>query len=124
MHGSMPIRDARVSAQPDIATVQGGTTDDQTDKSLANGWFAEAMRALGINAEMLHTLTSDEPEQIRSCYRYASGERMPPGWLVIKLICSEAGPQFMALIAANAKWWRELEAARDLCSKFTITRRT
>lgn len=111
MHGSMPLNGAKVIDRPDIKTVQIGTADDQSDKTLADGWFAEAMRSLGINAEMLHTLTSDEPEQLRSCYRYASGERMPPGWLIVKLIRSEAGPQFMALIAANADWWRSQQRA-------------
>jgi hypothetical protein len=111
MHGMFTSNGARVTAQPDIKTVQIGTVDDHSDKTLADGWFAEAMRSLGINAEMLHTLTSDEPEQLRSCYRYASGERMPPGWLIVKLIRSEAGPQFMALIAANANWWGEHQRA-------------
>lgn len=123
MHGTLTPIVKRVSVQPDSKTVHVGGSDDQTDKSLAVSWFAEALEKLSINAEMLHVLTSDEEEQRRSCYRYASGERMPPGWLVVKLICSEAGPQFMAFIAANAKWWCELEAARDLCQQFTVKRR-
>jgi hypothetical protein len=120
MHGMFPQNDAHVIVQPDIKTVQIGHSDDQLDNDLGSRWFADAMRALGINAEMLHVLTGAE---LRSCYRYVSDERKPPAYIVIKLITSEVGPQFMAYIAAAAPWWRELKAASDLTKQFKIERR-
>lgn len=108
MHGSIPNLGKQANVRAVSKTVHIGGTDDQTGKDLEGAWFSDAMRALGINAEMLSVLTDAE---LRTCYRYISNERKPPGWLVVKLICSEAGPQFLALLAANAEWWLEHQRA-------------
>jgi hypothetical protein len=78
------------------------------------------MRDLGINAEMLRVLTDAE---LRTCYRYVSNERKPPGYLIVLLLKSEVGQQFLARLIDDASWWRELQAARDLCAQFKIERK-
>lgn len=120
MHGTIASSVKRVTVQSDSKTVHIGSTDDQTDKDVDSGWFAEAMRDLSINAEMLRVLTDAE---LRTCYRYVSNERKPPGYLIVQLLRSEVGQQVLARLLGDAPWWQELQSARDLCAQFKIERK-
>lgn len=87
---------------------------DQTDSD-GNGWFVDVARPLlaGTDAGLsLHLLTGFEE---RTCYRYAAGDRKPPGWFIVSLLRSEQGATWLAAFMdkSEARWWvRHLKAER------------
>lgn len=123
MHGILPGKPGvaisragqSVSETPKAAATEPIT--DQTDSD-GNGWFvAMASALLGKDAGYhLHLITGFEE---RTCYRYAAGDRKPPGYFICALLRSEQGAQFLAAImdGSNAEWWRELERAKRIAAQ-------
>jgi hypothetical protein len=96
---------------PDIGTAGCGS------RFSASTFSALCDRLLGTDAgARLHEAT-DYPE--RSCYYYASGQRVPPVNFILKLFTDEFyGPLFFDALMSDcgAKWWREREQAREAVS--------
>lgn len=106
MHGTMP----------DIGRgrhVRSASVTDQTDSDDGNDWFVSLIRSLLPKDAgfALHIITGFEE---RTCYRYANGDRKPPGYLLRQLLRSEHGAQFLAALmdGSDAQWWRDLERER------------
>ncbi len=102
------------------ALVSRNRTVQATDH-LDSEWFPQICQALLPKDAgfALHVTTGlDE----RSCYRYAAGDRKPSADLVRALLRSDQGHVWLAAImdGSDAPWWRELQAARDLSSKYRI----
>jgi hypothetical protein len=105
-----PVSAASVSIVPDISPAASGT------RQFSATTFAELCdRLCGMDAgNRLHEATG---YPVRSCYYYASGERVPPVHFILKLFSDEFyGPLFFdALMKDNdANWWRERAEARDM----------
>lgn len=96
---------------------------DQT-VSETEQWFEEICRALlPKDAGLALHLTTGFEE--RTCYRYAAGDRKPPAYFLRALLRSEQGWTWLAAImdGSDAEWWRDIEAARDLCIKYQVRKR-
>lgn len=111
MRQEISIRVSHAIAVSDQAT-------DQTDSN----WFAPVCKALLPKDAgfALHVVTGVEE---RSCYRYAAGDRKPSGDFIRALLRSEQGATWLAAImdGSTAEWWRELQTARDLCSRYRVS---
>jgi hypothetical protein len=87
--------------------------DRLTDQTVSDdGWFVEIVRTLAPKDAgfVLHVLTGFEE---RTCYRYAAGDRKPPGYFVRALLRSEQGSTWLAALmdGCEAQWWRDLSRA-------------
>ena len=105
--------------------VSTGQLADQTVSDPEERWFADICDVLlpkdaGL---ALHTTTDFEE---RTCYRYAAGDRKPPGYFIRALLRSREGQVWLNAImdGSDAPWWRELQGAVDLCARYKIERRS
>jgi hypothetical protein len=97
------------------ANVQSGNEKRLTVQSDSENesWFSEiAKTILGKDAGFQLHLITGLPE--RSCYRYASGERSPPGYFLRILLHSEQGEPFLRAImgGCRASWWVDLNVKK------------
>jgi hypothetical protein len=92
----------------DIPTAGCGT------RFTATTFSAMCREVLGTDAGARLQEATGYPE--RSCYYYASGERVPPVHFILKLFMSVYGEQFfVALMEGNqAKWWQVRERHRRM----------
>ena len=95
---------------------------DGKDAVDSSDWFGIAARALyphkaGTNLFYLTGL-GDE----RLCQRYANGKHKPPAYFLRALLRSDQGFTWLSAVmdGSDVTWWRELQAARDLCSKYKV----
>ena len=101
------------SISPRLAqTVSPSEATDQTD-SEGDKWFCElARRLLPKDAGfVLHLETGFEE---RTCYRYVSGERKPPGYFIRELLRSPSGWQWLCglMEGSDAEWFEEIKRAK------------
>lgn len=82
--------------------------------SEGSDWFGEVARGLlGKDAGFALAKLTGRPEG--SCYKYCTEQeasrRMPPGFLVIEVLRSPQGGQWLAAFMAGsaAEWWLDLE---------------
>ena len=89
----------------------------QTGSEADNAWFSGPARAmLGSDPGLgLHILTGI-PE--RTAYRYASGERAPPAYLIRELLRGPHGEQWLSAImdGSNVQWWRDMQRAERIAA--------
>lgn len=109
--GAIKVPDQTDSHKPD--TVQMDSDDEQ--------WFAAVVRRL-LPKDAGFALHLETGFDERSCYRYASGERAIPSYMLRELLRGPNGWQWLCgtLDGCTAPWWIELQTARDFCSKFKI----
>ncbi len=104
-----------------LPAVQKRNLADQNTDHLDSDWFSQICHGLlPKDAGFCLHMTTGIDE--RSCYRYAAGERKPTGYLIYQLLRSERGHVWLKAImdGSDVQWWRELEAARDLSSRYRI----
>lgn len=113
MHGNIRAGAVAASNAPD-RTGSEITITDQTDSDGEN-WFSDLARGLlpKDSGFILHLQTGFEE---RTCYRYASGERKPPGYFIRELLRSDQGWQWLCglMEGSNAEWWTETKRARAI----------
>jgi hypothetical protein len=123
MHGTVIPNAKRVSVNPDTKTVSLGAAADTSDNDVGNAWFSDAMRDLGINAEMLVVLTRSDMDKLRTCYRYLTsmekGGTKPTGYFILMLLASEAGQQILDRLfeGRDVPWWREHQRALRIAAQ-------
>lgn len=90
-------------------------TADQSVSDDDEMWFAEICTQLvpkdaGL---ALRILTGFEE---RTCYRYAAGDRKPPGYFIRSLLRTDQGWTWLAAImdGSDAGWWIELQRTRRI----------
>ena len=116
MHGIIPARgadaicaSARLGSEK-TSTAQMGSEPD-------NAWFSGPARILlGSDPGLgLHVLTGT-PE--RTSYRYTSGERSVPGYIIRQLLRGPHGEQWLAALmdGCGAEWWLEIQRARRIAA--------
>ena len=107
MHGALPVAHAASNKRPDRLADQ--TVSDDED------WFTEiCAQLLPKDAGFaLHVLTDFEE---RTCYRYAAGDRKPPGYFIRALLRTDQGWTWLAAIMDDCKsdWWIELQRTRRI----------
>lgn len=118
MHGNIPVGVASTRKRADQSDSKSGRavdvapSTDQTDSDPSQ-FFARAARGLlGKDAGFaLHLATGFEE---RTCYRYASGERMPPAFLLRELLRSDAGEAWLnaTMDGCTAQWWLDSQRER------------
>jgi hypothetical protein len=89
----------------------GPPSTDQSDSDQSLFFARAAQGLLGKDAGLaLHLATGFEE---RTCYRYASGERMPPAFMLRVLLRSPNGEQWLNAImdSCDAPWWRAHQRA-------------
>lgn len=94
------------------------STDQHADQMVSDAddrWFVDVVQTLlpkdaGL---ALHLSTGFEE---RSCYRYASGDRKPPGYFIRSLLRTDDGWQWLSgfMEGSDAQWWLDLQLARDI----------
>ena len=94
-------------------------SDIAAKSSLKTGTgFSELCKStLGKSAgDQLHVITGYARS---TCYRYTSGESVPPIDFLAKLVASEIGPEFFAwfMEGCDAQWWTEMRHAADVGRK-------
>lgn len=112
MHGNLPGAGNGASNPP--ARVGSGINSPAQMGSEADfSWFSSPCRALlGSDPGLALHVSIGVPE--RTAYRYASGERPVPGYIVRELLRSPQGWQWLAAFmdGSDAEWWRDLDRAR------------
>ncbi len=114
MHGVLPATRAASSELP----AQAGSEKTSTAHSgidEQNGWFSGPCHALlGSDPGLALSFLARIPE--RTAYRYAQGERFPPGFVIRTLLRSDGGWQWLSALmeGSNATWWRDLQRARRI----------
>ena len=102
----------------DDADQSAGQTDSEDGDSR---WFAVIAPALlgKDTGFQLHIATGFAE---RTCYRYAANDRKPPAYFLRALLRSDQGFTWLSAVmdGSDVTWWRELQAARDLCSKYKV----
>lgn len=88
-------------------------------------WFGRPARKLleGADAGFALSLLTEVPAS--TCYRYVRGDTQPSMHFYRRLLFGPQGATWHAVLmdGCQQSWWRELQAARDLCSKFKIEAR-
>lgn len=88
---------------------------DQMVSDDGDQWFAAICAGLLPNDAglQLHIQTGFEE---RTCYRYAAGDRKPPGYFIRALLRTDAGWQWLAALMAgsDAEWWRDLQRSQRI----------
>jgi hypothetical protein len=115
MHGNIQAA-AIVASKVPVRTGEdlrpnGQSNDDQSDSE--GKWFVTLTKQL-LSKDAgfaLHLATGFEE---RTCYRYASGERKPPGYFVRELLRSDQGWQWLCglMDGSDAEWWQEIVRAK------------
>jgi hypothetical protein len=82
----------------------------------SDDWFGSiARQLLGKDAGFGLHLVTGVPEG--SCYKYTTrkpeNRRQPPGYLIVQLLRSEQGRQWLSALmhGSTAQWWQDLELA-------------
>jgi hypothetical protein len=95
----------------------------QTDSD-NNGWFSNPARVLlGSDPGLaLHVLTGISES---SGYRYASGERAVPGWVIRGLLHGPQGWQWLNAVmdGSTAVWWTELVERKRCADAYEAARK-
>lgn len=121
------------SNEPGTDAINGDDRPDSEGSKLGRGegatvhavsethpYFRDAARRLlGVGTDagfQLHVFTGFHE---RSCYRYAAGERDPPGYFLFTLLDSPQGGPWLDSILANCQqeWWLELKRDRAYAAK-------
>jgi hypothetical protein len=117
MHGVLGGTVPASNKRPGHLASKRGPAGQLADQMVSDdeGWFVEIVRGL-LPKEAglaLHISTGFEE---RTCYRYAAGERKPPGYFIRALLRTEEGWQWLAAImdGSDAAWWRDLQRARRI----------
>jgi hypothetical protein len=110
MHGTLQRGAvAATNANPQSGSERKSPTQNDSDDC---GWFADLARPLlGKDAGLALHYVTGFPES--SCYKYASGDRKPSGYLIRALLRSEQGAAWLAALmdGSDAEWWREHQRA-------------
>lgn len=110
----------------EVATASSVTCDISDAPASAKyvadeNWFSVSCLSLynGKAGTALHYETGFDE---RSCQRYAAGQVKPPAYFLRELLRSEHGGVWLAALmeGSNPQWWRQLAAARKLCSEYWI----
>lgn len=122
MRGIVPVEKTEaISTAVQTGSEKSSTVQTDTED---HRWFTiPARHLLGSDPGLaLHVLIGVSES---SGYRYAKGERGISGLNMRQLLHSRHGEPWLAAImdGCTEPWWIELQAARDLTSKFKITKR-
>lgn len=105
MHGNLPPSSKRAIDAGLHSQVRHPTEAEESD--VAN-WFSEiAQGMLGKNPHLqLHTQTGF-PES--SCQCWVAGTRKVPGYVIVTLLRSPQGQQWLNafMLGATAEWWKD-----------------
>lgn len=103
---------ARAIEPASFATDRTDDADASTDQMVSDGdgWFRRIIKRLLPNDAglQLHLLTGFIE---RTCYRYCSGERQPPGFFIRALLRSDHGWTWLCAFmdGCDAPWWSDLQ---------------